>query len=102
MPPPRRKAPCARSPEDDVVARARRERAQAFLARGAGGRSVNHPNICQIYEIGEDDGVLFIAMELARGHTAVRAAQGAPLGVRTVSTGLGILNALVGAPRSAA
>ncbi len=29
--------------------------------------SVNHPNVCQIYEISEDHGELFIAMELLEG-----------------------------------
>jgi serine/threonine protein kinase/tetratricopeptide (TPR) repeat protein len=31
--------------------------------------SVNHPNVCQIYEIGEDRGQLFIAMELLEGES---------------------------------
>src|SRR5215510_6117639 len=29
--------------------------------------SVSHPNVCQLYEIGEADGELFIAMELLEG-----------------------------------
>jgi TolB-like protein/Flp pilus assembly protein TadD len=40
--------------------------------------SVNHPNVCQIYEVGEVDGDLFLAMELLEGQTlAERLAAGA-------------------------
>ena len=35
-------------------------------ARAAG--VLNHPNLVTIYEFGEDQGVLYIAMELVRGH----------------------------------
>src|SRR5882672_1397601 len=31
--------------------------------------SVNHPNICQLYEVGEERGELFIAMELLEGES---------------------------------
>ena len=57
--------------------------------------SVNHPNICQIYEIGEDTGGLFIAMELLEGEPLSDQLQRGPLNVpQAVSVGLEILSAL--------
>jgi serine/threonine protein kinase len=35
--------------------------------RAAAG--TNHPNVCQLYEVGEERGRLFIAMELLEGET---------------------------------
>ena len=56
--------------------------------------SVNHPNICQIYEIGEHDSQLFIAMELLEGEPlAARIARG-PM---TVTEAVGIALAVLGA-----
>ena len=58
--------------------------------------SVNHPNICQIYDIGDDDGDdLFIAMELLEGETLDRRLQKGPMSVsQAVPVALDILAAL--------
>ena len=57
--------------------------------------SLNHPSICQLYEIGEQDGELFLAMELLQGESlATRLVHGAlPLG-EAVSVALGVLHGL--------
>ena len=57
--------------------------------------SVNHPNVCQIYEIGEDDGQLFIAMELLEGESLADRLRRGPLSVaETFPIGLEMLAAL--------
>ncbi len=62
-------------------------------ARAAAG--VNHPNVCQLYEIGEDSGELFIVMELLEGEALSERLRRGPLSVaETVPIGLGILAAL--------
>jgi serine/threonine-protein kinase len=59
--------------EADDVARKRLLR-EARLAS-----KLNHPNICTIYEVGEDDGVAFIAMELVSGETLTERLSSGPI-----------------------
>lgn len=57
--------------------------------------SVNHPHICQLYEIGESDGRLFMAMERLEGEPlAARLSRGAIPIAETVRIGLEVLDAL--------
>ena len=66
-----------------------------FWREARAAASVNHPNICQIYEIGEDAGELFIAMELLEGEVlAERLRRGALNAVQALPVALDILAAL--------
>ena len=66
-----------------------------FWREARAAASVNHPNICQIYEIGEDGGQLFIAMELLEGTALGERLLKGPINVsETIRIGLGMLSAL--------
>jgi serine/threonine-protein kinase len=57
--------------------------------------SLNHPNVCQLYEIGEENGELFLAMELLDGESlAVRLLQGPLPCAEAVQIALAVLAAL--------
>jgi len=66
-----------------------------FWREARAAASVNHPNVCQLYEIGEHQGELFLAMELLEGESLGERLRRGPMSVsEAVPIGLGILAAL--------
>ena len=63
---------------NDPVARAR------LLREARAAASLNHPNICKVYEVDEADGQAFIAMELVGGRTLSSVVESGPLSPKQV------------------
>jgi TolB-like protein/predicted Ser/Thr protein kinase len=76
----------------EVADRTARER---LLREARAAAAVNHPGVCQVYEVGEDEGETYIAMELLEGESlATRLARGPlPIG-EALDVAIAILSAL--------
>jgi eukaryotic-like serine/threonine-protein kinase len=55
------------------------DRRQRFEREARAVSSLNHPHICTLYDVGEQDGILFLAMEHLEGQTLAEAIAKGPL-----------------------
>src|SRR5262245_259877 len=60
------------------------DRMRRFSREAKAASALNHPNVAHIYEIGEAEGVIFIAMEYVEGQTLAAKINGHPLEVSEI------------------
>ena len=60
------------------------ERRERFVREAKAASAITHPNVAHIYEIGESDGLHFIAMEYVEGETLASRPRGKLLGTKDI------------------
>ncbi len=63
-----------------------KDRVQRFQREARAASALSHPNVATIYEIGEADGVSYIAMEYVEGQTLAARISGRPLGTEQIKS----------------